>query len=286
MAENEGGILLYLDQEGRGNGIANKIRAYKLQSQGYDTYDADEVLGFEADQRRFDFAAAMLNELGIGTVRLMTNNPEKIARARQGRSRGDLRPSRSRPPDPGECQLSRGQARPRRPLYRFRSGMLASCPARIESRPRPGPEMLPLAACFPDEGVTEYGNCGPFRLCNSNRSGMVCRRPGFALRCGERLRLIAPAHADRDRGITCGVKSIIRFGSAVLSTLAAAIPVVLLLGLIAIRQGQGAYRGRCSPWRRRSLSPSSCSPCRRARAPRAALFGVGDGHVSRSAGSS
>jgi GTP cyclohydrolase II len=79
MAEHEGGILLYLDQEGRGNGIANKIRAYKLQSQGYDTYDADEVLGFEADQRRFDFAAAMLQEFGVGKVRLMTNNPEKIA---------------------------------------------------------------------------------------------------------------------------------------------------------------------------------------------------------------
>ena len=67
MAENEGGILLYLDQEGRGNGIANKIRAYKLQSQGYDTYDADEVLGFEPDQRRFDFAAEMLKQLGVGT---------------------------------------------------------------------------------------------------------------------------------------------------------------------------------------------------------------------------
>ena len=79
MAANEGGILLYLDQEGRGNGIANKIRAYKLQSQGYDTYDADEVLGFEADQRRFDFAAVMLKKLGVGRVRLMTNNPEKIA---------------------------------------------------------------------------------------------------------------------------------------------------------------------------------------------------------------
>ncbi len=78
MAANEGGILLYLDQEGRGNGIANKIRAYKLQSQGYDTYEADEVLGFEADQRRFDFAAVMLKKLGVSAVRLMTNNPEKI----------------------------------------------------------------------------------------------------------------------------------------------------------------------------------------------------------------
>ena len=60
MAQNDGGILLYLDQEGRGNGLANKIRAYKLQAQGYDTYDADEMLGFDLDQRRFDFAAAML----------------------------------------------------------------------------------------------------------------------------------------------------------------------------------------------------------------------------------
>ena len=79
MAENDGGILLYLDQEGRGNGIANKMRAYKLQSQGWDTYDADEVLGFDLDQRKFDFAAVMLTQLGVKQVSLMTNNPEKIA---------------------------------------------------------------------------------------------------------------------------------------------------------------------------------------------------------------
>jgi GTP cyclohydrolase II len=83
MAENGGGALLYLDQEGRGNGIANKIRAYKLQAQGYDTYDADEVLGFDPDQRRFDFAAGMLKQLGIAAVRLMTNNPEKIRALRK-----------------------------------------------------------------------------------------------------------------------------------------------------------------------------------------------------------
>ena len=82
MAEGEGGILLYLDQEGRGNGIANKIRAYKLQSQGYDTYDADEVLGFDLDQRRFDFAAEMLRQLGVTQVQVMTNNPEKIGALR------------------------------------------------------------------------------------------------------------------------------------------------------------------------------------------------------------
>jgi GTP cyclohydrolase II len=83
MAENGGGVLLYLDQEGRGNGIANKMRAYKLQSQGYDTYDADEVLGFELDQRRFDFAAEMLRQLEVKHVRLITNNPEKIAALRK-----------------------------------------------------------------------------------------------------------------------------------------------------------------------------------------------------------
>jgi GTP cyclohydrolase II len=78
MAKNGGGILLYLDQEGRGNGISNKMRAYKLQSMGWDTYDADEVLGFDLDQRKFDFAAVMLTQLGITRVSLMTNNPEKI----------------------------------------------------------------------------------------------------------------------------------------------------------------------------------------------------------------
>jgi GTP cyclohydrolase II len=84
MAEGEGGILLYLDQEGRGNGIANKIRAYKLQAQGYDTYDADEMLGFDQDQRRFEFAAEMLRQLGVRSVRIMTNNPVKIAALRNG----------------------------------------------------------------------------------------------------------------------------------------------------------------------------------------------------------
>ena len=78
MAANDGGVLLYLDQEGRGNGISNKMRAYKLQSQGWDTYDADEVLGFDLDQRHFDFAATMLRQLGIGRVTAMTNNPLKI----------------------------------------------------------------------------------------------------------------------------------------------------------------------------------------------------------------
>jgi GTP cyclohydrolase II len=83
MSKNEGGILLYLDQEGRGNGISNKMRAYKLQSMGWDTYDADEVLGFDLDQRRFDFAAVMLRQLGVTSVHPMTNNPEKIRAFRE-----------------------------------------------------------------------------------------------------------------------------------------------------------------------------------------------------------
>ena len=82
MAQNGGGVLLYLDQEGRGNGLSNKMRAYKLQSQGFDTYDADEVLGFDHDQRGFDFAAEMLKQLGVASVRVMTNNPVKIAALR------------------------------------------------------------------------------------------------------------------------------------------------------------------------------------------------------------
>lgn len=77
MAKAGGGVLLYLDQEGRGNGIANKIRAYKLQHEGMDTYEADETLGFDLDGRRFGFAAAMLRQLGYSQVVLMTNNPEK-----------------------------------------------------------------------------------------------------------------------------------------------------------------------------------------------------------------
>ncbi len=79
MTNNGGGILLYLDQEGRGNGIANKMRAYALQAKGWDTYDADAVFGFGADQRHFEFAAQMLVQLGVKKVRLMTNNPVKIA---------------------------------------------------------------------------------------------------------------------------------------------------------------------------------------------------------------
>jgi GTP cyclohydrolase II len=74
-----GGVLLYLAQEGRGIGLINKLRAYRLQDQGFDTIEANERLGFEADERRFGIAAKMLTLLGYKRVRLMTNNPDKLS---------------------------------------------------------------------------------------------------------------------------------------------------------------------------------------------------------------
>lgn len=79
------GVLLYLRQEGRGIGLVNKLRAYRLQDQGFDTIDANTRLGLPEEARDFPVAARMLALLGIGTIRLMTNNPAKLAAfAQQG----------------------------------------------------------------------------------------------------------------------------------------------------------------------------------------------------------
>jgi GTP cyclohydrolase II len=79
-----GGILVYLAQEGRGIGLANKLRAYELQAGGLDTEEADEMLGFGADERRYDSAVAILRHFGLRRIQLLTNNPDKVRAVEDG----------------------------------------------------------------------------------------------------------------------------------------------------------------------------------------------------------
>jgi GTP cyclohydrolase II len=83
VAHAGSGAILYLRQEGRGIGLANKIRAYALQSRGHDTVDANRLLGLPDDARRYDVARDMLEHFGVRSVRLMTNNPAKVSALRK-----------------------------------------------------------------------------------------------------------------------------------------------------------------------------------------------------------
>jgi len=78
IAKNGSGVVFYLQQEGRGIGLSNKIRAYKLQDEGMDTVEANHQLGFHEDERNYEIVASMADHLNINSVDLMTNNPKKI----------------------------------------------------------------------------------------------------------------------------------------------------------------------------------------------------------------
>jgi 3,4-dihydroxy 2-butanone 4-phosphate synthase / GTP cyclohydrolase II len=78
IISKKGGVIIYLRQEGRGIGIINKLHAYREQEKGLDTIEANEVLGFEIDARRYDNAVSILKDLGIVKIKLLTNNPDKV----------------------------------------------------------------------------------------------------------------------------------------------------------------------------------------------------------------
>jgi GTP cyclohydrolase II len=112
IAKERSGIVLYLPQEGRGIGLINKLKAYELQDQGLDTVEANRKLGFAADSRDYDFAAAALKALGVRAVRLLSNNPDKITQLEEGGVRVTQRvPCRPRTSHHSRAYLKTKQAK-------------------------------------------------------------------------------------------------------------------------------------------------------------------------------
>jgi GTP cyclohydrolase II len=112
VADRGRGVLLYLRQEGRGIGLGNKIRAYALQAKGHDTYEANRLLGFPDDLRRYDIAAEMLRLLGVKSVELVTNNPQKLSAlvdAGIGVARRVALPSPANPHNVGYLEVKRAR---------------------------------------------------------------------------------------------------------------------------------------------------------------------------------
>ena len=158
--EREGkGVLLYLSQEGRGIGLLNKLRAYKLQEEGLDTVDANLKLGLPADLRDYGIGAQILVDLGLSSIRILTNNPKKILGLEgYGLSVTDQVPIQSVPNPHNEAYLRREarQARPRAPP----PGPAARRAAALRGAPQGRGERREAAHEYPPgDGAVRAGAC-------------------------------------------------------------------------------------------------------------------------------
>ena len=141
------GVLLYLRQEGRGIGLLNKIRAYALQEQGLDTVEANQALGFRDDERDYAVAAHMLHGLGLRSLKLITNNPDKIRQLTQHRVTVAGRIPHVIPPNPFNRFYLETKARRSGHVIDFAGrARLAeqSDPVQVEGMPEPAPRPGPL----------------------------------------------------------------------------------------------------------------------------------------------